>query len=166
MHFVEKMLLFNREVRYQIHSGSCKKFRIRPDPDPGPQHCCRGFELGFDFCTYQPSSEEIQSHLPRILILSIKLPVPTYRCRTWAKKLYSISLLFLWNINAAFLFLCVSVVNCNSYGTGNDLKASVPFWFFSFREWRLVMCTVPWSRKFFLCRAWSWYRWRRGTLRG
>jgi hypothetical protein len=50
MHFVEKMLLFNREVRYKIHfgsglagsgsemiysgSGSCKKFRIRPDPDP------------------------------------------------------------------------------------------------------------------------------------
>ncbi len=55
---VEKMWLFNREVRYKIHSGSGlagsgsemiysgsdsgsgKKFRIRPDPtpDPDPQH--------------------------------------------------------------------------------------------------------------------------------
>jgi hypothetical protein len=52
MHFVEKKLLFNREVRYKIHSGSglagsgsemiysgsesgsCKKFRFWPDPDP------------------------------------------------------------------------------------------------------------------------------------
>jgi hypothetical protein len=63
MHFVGKMSLFNREVRYQNHSGSGaagsgsemiysgsdsvsgsgKKFRIRPDPDPypdpDPQHC-------------------------------------------------------------------------------------------------------------------------------
>ena len=61
VHLVEKMLLFNREVRYQIHSGSGlagsesemiysgslsgsgKKFRIQPDPDPypdpDPQHC-------------------------------------------------------------------------------------------------------------------------------
>jgi len=53
---VEKMWLFNREVRYKIHSGSGlagsgseiiysgsdsgsgKKFRIRPDPDSDPQH--------------------------------------------------------------------------------------------------------------------------------
>jgi hypothetical protein len=51
VHLVEKMLLFNREVRYQIHSesglagsglagsemiysGSGKTFRIRSDPDP------------------------------------------------------------------------------------------------------------------------------------
>ena len=74
MHFVGKMSLFNREVRYQIHSGSGvagsgsemiysgsdtgsgsgKKFRIRldpdPYPDPDPQHClCRSFII-FEVC--------------------------------------------------------------------------------------------------------------------